>query len=643
MFPVRAWKIDNAGVVAFDHAPARFEIVRRQAELGCKNVDRSHRQKSERRFRTGQSVYDFIDGAIAAGGHDFCEAFTRGMTRECFRVPRLGSRADLAVLRERFNTRSPTPGAIAVRRRIQNNDRVIHLFFKHALRNVSGVPKLLRLVLVLLCVVVALFVIVLIGANLYVQSRGTQARIEQELSQRLHTPVRIRSIAVTPWGGLSLSGLTIPQATAPPGGNFLEARAFQVRLKFAALLAKKITIKEVVLVDPTVVWLQARDGKWRLPGAVLEETASVAAEETTEATESPNDKPSATPDEAAAQPTERTATSSTPPPSKPIVQHISIKRGDFSFLNRSGTALAKFAGVNVRSTIDDDSTLHGQATAERVDLRDRFELTELRTPIRYAPAQLELPKISARAAGGELSGNFLIEPQSPNSPFDFSIKFRSLDADQLVRQAGGPAGTIQGKLGGAFAAKGRASDQSALKGAGEFSLRDGQLRQYSLLVALGQILQIEELTQLHLDQADAKYHVDLDVITVDEIVLRSPNLRLTANGTVDFDGKLHLNAQLAINDKIREQLFKPMRANFQPLNEAGMSAVDFQITGTLERPKTNLVEKVVGRDIKDLGDVVRGFLGGNKSEKPKKKRARDATLPNESASPVDATAASPTP
>jgi hypothetical protein len=502
------------------------------------------------------------------------------------------------------------------------------------------VPKLLRLVLILLSVVVALVIIVLIGANLYVQSRGTQARIEQELSQRLGTAVRIRSMAVTPWGGLSLSGLTIPQPTAPPGGNFLEARAFQVRPKLTALLAKKITIKEVALVDPTVVWLQERDGKWRLPGAVIEETASVAADETIEATPSPNE--SAAP-ETTPRSTDRAAAASPSEPSKPVVQHISIKRGDFTFLNRSGIALAKFAGVNVRSTIDDATTLHGQATADRIVLRDRFELTGLRTPMRYAPAQLELPKISAHAAGGELSGSFLIQPQSPNSPFDFSIRFRSLDADQLVRQAGGPADTIQGKLDGTFAAKGNAADGAGLSGAGEFSLRDGQLRQYSLLVALGQILQIEELTQLHLEQAEAKYHVDLSVITVDEIVLRSPNLRLTGTGTVDFDGKLHLDAQLAINDKIREQLFKPMRANFQPLSEPGMSAVDFQITGTIDRPKTNLLEKMVGRDIKDLGDVVRGFLGGNKSEKSKKKKTRNAVSPNEAESPADAATASPTP
>jgi len=63
---------------------------------------------------------------------------------------------------------------------------------------------------------------------------------------------------------------------------------------------------------------------------------------------------------------------------------------------------------------------------------------------------------------------------------------------------------------------------------------------------------------------------------------------------VSFRGKLHLSSRLAINEKIRAQLYKPIRANFQPTEEPGYSAVDFEVTGTVERPKTNLLEKVVG-------------------------------------------------
>ena len=38
------------------------------------------------------------------------------------------------------------------------------------------------------------------------------------------------------------------------------------------------------------------------------------------------------------------------------------------------------------------------------------------------------------------------------------------------------------------------------------------------------------------------------LVMIDELVLRSPNIRLTSSGTVAFNGKLQLDSQLAINE-----------------------------------------------------------------------------------------------
>jgi hypothetical protein len=224
---------------------------------------------------------------------------------------------------------------------------------------------------------------------------------------------------------------------------------------------------------------------------------------------------------------------------------------------------------------------------------------------------------------GDVDGEFALQSQAADSPFSVSVKFRGVQADQLVVEAGGPKGVIQGKLEGSFKATGKSADSSALTGQGEISLQDGQLQQYSLLVALGQILQIEELTQLHLQQAEAKYHIDPGIVTVDSLVLRSPNIRVSSAGTVGFNGKLHLQSQLAINDKVRAQLFSPIRDNFQPIDEPGYAAVDFKVGGTIERPKTNLVEKVVGRNLRDFVNGL--FGGGNKPDRPKRKHAQEET------------------
>jgi hypothetical protein len=108
------------------------------------------------------------------------------------------------------------------------------------------------------------------------------------------------------------------------------------------------------------------------------------------------------------------------------------------------------------------------------------------------------------------------------------------------------------------------------------------------------------------------------------LLFRSQNIRLSATGTVSFAGDLHLESQLAVSEKMRSQLFRAIRENFQPIDEPGYSGVRFQVSGTVGRPKTNLMDKLIGRDLKDLGSVINSLIGGGKSEKAKKKKAAAA-------------------
>jgi hypothetical protein len=301
----------------------------------------------------------------------------------------------------------------------------------------------------------------------------------------------------------------------------------------------------------------------------------------------------------------------------PEVRRVSIKNGNFSFLDHAGRLLASFNGVDFRTSIRSAVALHGDTKVAKISLQDRFFLEQLRSPLRYEPDVLELSKISARAGNGEINGYFAMQPEAEDSPFTTSVKFRNVLADQIIANAGGPKGIVQGKLEGNFQASGKTADPEAFVGKGEISLRDGRVQQYSLLVLLGEVLQIEELRELHLEQAEAKYHVRPGLVTIDELILRSPNIRLTASGTVAFNGRLKLDSQLAINEKIRGQLFKTIRQNFQPINEPGYSAIAFQVGGTIDRPSTNLMDRLVGRD---LSSMINSFFGGGKKERGKKKK-----------------------
>ena len=491
---------------------------------------------------------------------------------------------------------------------------------------------------------VGAIVILLLAVNLYVQSQATQARIQQELSQRLNTPLRIRGISVTPWGGLKLNGITIPQTQPGAVGDFLEAQTFRLRIRFGSLFAQRLVIKEISLINPEVVWAQNADGKWRVPSMPQEPAMpGPPPPKTDTAASAEKDDPTQETASVSASESAMLVESEGPDPFTPEIQRVNLVHGRFQFLDEKLKSVATFDDVRFRSGFRTATDLRGNISIEKTSLRDRFFLEQLQSPLRYAPDELDFSQITARAGGGEITGRFTLLPQTEDSPFTLSIKFHDIQADRIVADAGGARGMITGRLEGHLDASGTIADENALAGAGEIILRDGQIQQYSLLVALGQLLQIEELRQLHFDQALVKYHINPGVIAIDELLFRSQNIRLSATGTVSFEGKLQLESQLAVSEGMRSQLFRAIRENFRPIDEPGYSAVSFQVTGTVGRPKTNLMDKLIGRDLKDLGSVINSFIGGGKSEKAKRKKAAEAPAPpaEPSVTPAPAERATP--
>src|SRR4029079_1912753 len=150
----------------------------------------------------------------------------------------------------------------------------------------------------------------------------------------------------------------------------------------------------------------------------------------------------------------------------PEVRRVSIKNGNFSFLDHAGRLLASFNGVDFRTSIRSALALHGDATVARGSLPDRFFLDQLRSPLRYEPDVLELSKISARAGNGEINGYFAMQPEAEDSPFTTGVKFRNVLAAEIIANAGGPRGMVQGKLEGNFQASGKTADPEAFAGKG---------------------------------------------------------------------------------------------------------------------------------------------------------------------------------
>ena len=183
----------------------------------------------------------------------------------------------------------------------------------------------------------------------------------------------------------------------------------------------------------------------------------------------------ATPLEAATPRAERK--SNAPPGFISEIHKVSLTGGNFRFLGRANESVANFEGVRFRASISDASALHGNARVTKVALRDRFFLEQLRSPLRYDENGLDLSQISAHVGSGDLSGRFSMQPETDESPFRVEMKFRGVQAAQIISEAGGPSGVLQGKLEGTLQTEGKTTDPDALSGAsGTESARRGERR-----------------------------------------------------------------------------------------------------------------------------------------------------------------------
>src|SRR5947207_126654 len=181
----------------------------------------------------------------------------------------------------------------------------------------------------LFLVVVAIFLVSLLGANLYVQSQATQERIQQELSQRLKMPLQIQRISVTPWGGLKLSGITIPQSDDVHAPPFLQAKHFQLHVQLRSIFWRPLVIKEVALIAPAVIWPQNESGEWRVPMTETPSEAQTQVEEPTVST--PETLPEGTPPQEESKQAKQVAGENKP--AGPQIKKVRLSDGSFHFLD----------------------------------------------------------------------------------------------------------------------------------------------------------------------------------------------------------------------------------------------------------------------------------------------------------------------
>jgi uncharacterized protein involved in outer membrane biogenesis len=297
------------------------------------------------------------------------------------------------------------------------------------------------------------------------------------------------------------------------------------------------------------------------------------------------------------------------------IKTVKIENATLRFVDRQGRSTVLFEGVNVYCC--DPEKPEGTVAIGRALLRNGLTVEDFTAPFSFSEGRLALAPVEAQLAGGSVRGSstLLTGPDSPSFTLDFL--FDAVDLSRLLTELGEDQSTRQtaGTLHGNLDLYGLLGKKKSLQGAGELSLRNGRMDQFPLLQLIGKVLQIEELKDIQLQQAQLDLRAGEGKVFVDSLVMESVNLSLTAQGTTEWDGKLDLAARLAVDPKVSHQLPGWVDASFQPVPGSERRDIGFAITGSLSHPNTDLLRVMMGQKYgNQLMNLWQSLTG-----KPKKK------------------------
>ncbi len=489
--------------------------------------------------------------------------------------------------------------------------------------------------------------VLLLGANLYVQSVTVQHRIREALTSNLKMPVTLRKTTITPWDGLRIDGIVARTGIAPaigqvPPPDFLVAESFRVRFALLPLLARRFVIRQVLLDHPQLAWPQDGDGRWQFPPQ-----PRIAKPK------APRNRPKQTPPPVVAGPPE-----ATPPPGVAVaapatpevrekkthpevarqdfavaIDLVKLRHGTLNFLDSKDRLIGRFEEVNVDGHLPDIAHVNGEYWFGRAALpRADLVLTNFHGNFAYVQdTQLNLAAGHGELAGGEVLLTFHLQMDEPGSPFNAECHLENVSLARLFAEAGSKVQPIEGRLEGNLTVSGLSGDPASREASGHFQLVDTHLKNLPLLQAVGGALRIEDLSHLEFRKAEVTCQLHGTTLDIEPLILQSRDFQIIAHGQYLTDeDRLDIHGRLIIDQAVSHQLPQFVETNFTACGDDSPDCryLDFTVTGPLAKPSTDLFDRA-------LAGPMQSLFGNLLAPKPKNGNKKNPKHKDNSEPPAD--------
>jgi len=463
------------------------------------------------------------------------------------------------------------------------------------------VRKFAKLFLISAGILLFVYVLAVLGLNIYLQSQGLQVRIGSVASAVAGKPVSIQGTHYTPWSGFTVNGIMVPQLQATGAPPEFEAESINFRFAFLQLLSGKLVVKEVLVNSPVLVAisLPRENLAGRIASPVEATTIPPAAE---------------TPSQGGV---EITAPPLPQPPSSSLmeVRRVKIRNGRSQIFDSKGGCLLDLNGIEAAVDILPGGKLAGEFLVAEASVGTSIHPRGITGTFSLLKGHLEIPDLQGNWAGGRITGDFKLDPA-------LGFSATAIADGVLVRKLADDAGiSAEGARGSLFARgslRGLPGAPESYFGEVDANLQEARLQPLDFIRQIGDLMNIQELQMLELKTAEGRFVIRDQQVVVEKMTLESANLFLEGTGPVGFDGKMKLRSRLHLNEKLRRDLGGLLGENFENSDRAGYRFVPFSVTGSVSRPKTDLLDKLTGFRIgQDIGGLLKNLFQIPVQEKAK--------------------------
>jgi type II secretion system protein N len=470
------------------------------------------------------------------------------------------------------------------------------------------VKPFLRIALLAIGAAFLVWCIGLLGINLYIQSPGVQRDLRDSFSESLGLPLEVFRITFTPWDGLTFEDVTVGGSDSET--PILKAGNLKVRCDYLALLRRKIIIREIVL----------RHVDLRVPLAAMKETLEATKSSAgASPTATPSESVSSAPPQIAHQSKSLTIRDTLTRKFWVEIQKFKLKDATITMVRRDGSTAAEIHGLDSTLNFQHGNYL-GRLHADNAMIGDTISVDDIGSPVRFNGRSLALEDVCARVSGGDLNGTFTLDFTNSDLPYRLELKASGIDMNEVTNRSSSFLDRAHGTLEGSFELTGAGRDSGQAAGAGTLQIKSGYLDQYPMLQEIGRWTQIDELQRLDLDEADSNFRVVGSRVHVDSIRLISKNCRINLTGTVEESQRLDLKGRLTITQFLSQKIPNELEDNFATADDGRSRYLDFEVSGSIQKPETNLFERIIG----DKRKLLQRLLHGSHSDRSKPEPVADS-------------------